>query len=407
MRIIQVDDNYESGGASIVMRGLGEELTRRGHEIYFATGRDSGVRGVYRIHHLTGLLSYIARRLFFFNADPISQRRFAQIVRKIRPDLIHCHNLASYISLEIVKVSLENNVPCVVTVHDFWPVCINRTLLKGSLRKPRYIDFCKETGWARCALDCKWEGLKKAPNVIWGMSKRRKLLLSKKVRLIAVSRCVKTVLERFGYPEGSVNVVYNGVDTDLFKPSPRRVPGMVLYASGDPRVKGAEHFIEAARRIERQRGNVRFVMLGLKASLLPNFVENPGRVAHENMANYYESASCTCVPSLLPEAFSLVAVESMACARPVIAYASGGLTEIVKNGETGLLVERGNVNLLGEKILWILDNPHAARNMGLRAREFVEKNYSLQKMSDQYEGIYHEMISADASMNWFDAPTSK
>ena len=129
MKIIQVDDNYESGGASIVMRGLGEELTRRGHEVYFATGGDSGARDVYRIHHLTGMLSYMARRLFFFNVDPISRRRFAQIVRKIRPDLIHCHNLASYISLEIVKVSLENNVPCMVTVHDFWPVCINLSLI--------------------------------------------------------------------------------------------------------------------------------------------------------------------------------------------------------------------------------------------------------------------------------------
>ena len=80
---------------------------------------------------------------------------------------------------------------------------------------------------------------------------------------------------------------------------------------------------------------------------------------------------------------------------------------MVRNGETGLLVERGNVNRLSEKILWILDNPDAATNMGLRAREFVRENHSLQKMSDQYERIYHEMISADRINELFDIRTSK
>jgi glycosyltransferase involved in cell wall biosynthesis len=203
------------------------------------------------------------------------------------------------------------------------------------------------------------------------------------------------VLERFGYSQDNLGVILNGVDTILFNPSPISDAKTVLYAGGDAKTKGFAHFIRAASNISRCDNNVRFVMTGVRNrnTRVPCFIENSGRISHEDMPKYYKKASCTCMPSLHPEGLALVALESMACARPVVAYASGGNIETVKHGETGFLVEPGDVKELSEMTLWLLNNLESAREMGLKSRKLVEEKFSLDVMTYQYERIYHEIAS--------------
>jgi len=389
-----VNDTLDGGGASNVMADLSRGLAANGHQIYFAVGRsDVANKNVYEIRHMnTRLTDYVVRRLFLFNRDIISGSQFEQILSEIKPDVIHCHNLVNPLSLDIVDIAVKRHIPCLVTVHDYWPVCMNRTLLKGSWRKPSYMDVCDETDWSKCTVDCKWEAIRKVPNVSWGMSNRRKLLSSDGVNLIAVSDYMKSILERFGYPEQKIQTIVNGVDTSLFKPKPLGPEPTVLYAGGTVGSKGIGHFMTLAKNVKNQRPKVRFVILGSKSSSVQSLVESVGSISRNDMNDYYERSWCTCVPSLSPEPLGLVALESMACGRPVVAYASGGLPEIVKDEKTGFLCERRNIAMLEEKVNLLVDNVRLAEEMGVRAREYVEREHDLKKAVDQYERKYYSII---------------
>jgi glycosyltransferase involved in cell wall biosynthesis len=75
------------------------------------------------------------------------------------------------------------------------------------------------------------------------------------------------------------------------------------------------------------------------------------------------------VPSLCPEPLSLAALEAMACGRPVVASATGGLPDAVIHGETGLLVPPGDVGALREALCTLLSDPTLCRRMGEAARQ--------------------------------------
>ena len=396
MKVLQVNDTYKGGGAAIVMQQLADALTLKGHEVQFAVGESNLANNVYRIPHFDGILFHLLRRLMFFNIDPLSYHYFKGFVVKVSPDVIHCHNLASRISPETVKTALKYRIPCVVSVHDYWPVCLNRMLLKGDEKKPDF-EVCHETTWDNCGRECLWEAMKKWPNINWGMVNRRRLLLSKGVVVVAVSNYIKSVLERFGYPSDKIKVIQNGVDVNMFKPSLKNGEKLVLFIGGRLfggeryKLKGIEHFVKVSKKIKENKPDVNFVHIGEEPVNAKNLVKSIGYVDHNEIVSYYQKATCLCIPTLLAPVFPTVALEAMACAKPVVAYNAGGISEIVKNGETGFLIEQANIDELKEKILYLLENENEAKRMGLNARKRVEEYYTLDRMCNEYLKLYKKM----------------
>jgi glycosyltransferase involved in cell wall biosynthesis len=85
------------------------------------------------------------------------------------------------------------------------------------------------------------------------------------------------------------------------------------------------------------------------------------------------------LPSL-KEGFPWVILEAMASKTPILATRAGALPEIIDNGKEGILVETKNSQILAEKIYWLLNHPIEAKNMGLLAKEKLEKEFSLRTM---------------------------
>src|SRR5581483_10754460 len=84
--------------------------------------------------------------------------------------------------------------------------------------------------------------------------------------------------------------------------------------------------------------------------------------------------------SVYPEPFGRVVVEGMLAGRPVIAAASGGVTEIVTDGETGLLVAPGDPGALARAIARLIDDPAAASAMAARGRARARDAFSVEAM---------------------------
>jgi N-acetyl-alpha-D-glucosaminyl L-malate synthase BshA len=92
------------------------------------------------------------------------------------------------------------------------------------------------------------------------------------------------------------------------------------------------------------------------------------------------------------ESFGLSALEAMASSVPVIATNTGGLPEVVADGQTGFLVPVGDTDAMAERILRLIRNPMLLNQMSLAARERAITLFPLDKIVSQYEQVYHDIL---------------
>jgi len=225
----------------------------------------------------------------------------------------------------------------------------------------------------------------------------------------AVSRWLRDqTIERFG-AQKPIAVVPNFVDADLYRcrhvdcPMRRFVAEgekVVLHISNFRPVKRVADVIRAFALI-RRRIRARLLLVG----------EGPDREQAEDLARELgvlgstaflgQHTSTECFYSIADlflltsknEAFGLSALEAMSAEVPVVAYAGGGLNEVVRDGETGCLVPFEDVEALAARAVELLDDPERARAMGRRGREVVLENYVPDRIVPLYEKVYEEALS--------------
>lgn len=196
---------------------------------------------------------------------------------------------------------------------------------------------------------------------------------------------------------GAVRVIPSGVDADRFLPVPPVNRGggkKVILMAGraeDP-AKGFAVLAEAARRLWEKRQDFE-----VRATLPQDMGEGPwlrplGWVEHSEMPRLYAEADLCVVPSVWDEPWGLVALEAMAAERPVCASRAGGLAEIVVDGETGLLFERGNAGALAAALARLLDDAALRRRMGEAGRARVLAEFSWNAvMEKHYRPLWEDM----------------
>jgi glycosyltransferase involved in cell wall biosynthesis/O-antigen/teichoic acid export membrane protein len=107
----------------------------------------------------------------------------------------------------------------------------------------------------------------------------------------------------------------------------------------------------------------------------------------DDIAAVYAALNLLVHCSIEPEPFGRVLIEGMAAELPVVAYAAGGVVEIVVPGETGLLVPFRDTRALAEAVLKLLRSPELARRMGVAGRQRVERVYDVQTLTRQAEDV--------------------
>jgi glycosyltransferase involved in cell wall biosynthesis len=214
-------------------------------------------------------------------------------------------------------------------------------------------------------------------------------------------------VKEIGIPDESITVIPNGVDTSCFAPGPRngvlrdllpdKFAGKVLISVGRlTEAKDQITLLSAIELLKKQGRNIFLIVVGdgeLRISLEKEIAKN-------NLAD------CVCltgsrsdVYQLLPgvdafilsskrEGFPMSILEAMAAGLPVIATKVGGIPEVIKDGENGILVPPQDQNSLANAICSVLDDSEFATNLASRARITVEQNYSIQAITEAYAKIY-------------------
>ncbi|HEY5490631.1 MAG TPA: glycosyltransferase, partial [Gemmatimonadaceae bacterium] len=102
-------------------------------------------------------------------------------------------------------------------------------------------------------------------------------------------------------------------------------------------------------------------------------------------------AAAVVIPST-DEGLGLAGVEASLCETPVVAYASGGLTDVVRDGQTGWLVPTGDIAALSHAIDGVVERPEKARRAGQAARQFALDRFSPEAVGARYRALYDGVL---------------
>lgn len=127
-----------------------------------------------------------------------------------------------------------------------------------------------------------------------------------------------------------------------------------------------------------------------------------GFVPKEELQRRLETCDAFVLPAVIDakgdtEGLGVVLLEAMSYARPVIASAAGGIVDIVRDGRNGCLVPPGDASALSAAIGRMMDDPSAARTLGVNGREDVERGFSWDVIADRLAEIYRRVAGADQS----------
>lgn len=242
-----------------------------------------------------------------------------------------------------------------------------------------------------------------------------RLAARRRNRLVAVSNYVRGVLHGMGVPDRFVDTVYNGTDFADFAPQPkqgvmdelgigaeRKLVGLVGRVCRD---KGHLIALEALPRVLRDAPEAHMLFVGrFEEGFEPEIRAHVSRLGvddrvtftgnRRDVARMLDAMEFSILPSAI-EACPLVALESMARSRALVASRVGGLSELVLHEQTGLLVEQ-NAEELGEAMTYMLRHQDERERMGDNGRRWVEERFTLAQMLERLEAVYERAVSRAA-----------
>jgi D-inositol-3-phosphate glycosyltransferase len=226
----------------------------------------------------------------------------------------------------------------------------------------------------------------------------------------------------YGADAGKISVVPCGVDLDLFRPTPpeeaRRILGLpasrriVLFVGRIEPLKGIDTLLRAIAlivpEIPHWQDDLSVIIVGgapgagiekvnaelarlerLRAELgIEDLVTFQGAKDQDILAYYYSAAEMVVMPSRY-ESFGMVALEAMACGRPVVASKVGGLAFSVQDGQTGFLVPERNAEALADRIRLLLGDHDLRQRLGRQAAQWARR-YSWPVVANQIVDLYEE-----------------
>jgi len=376
-------------GLQPVFYNLSREQARRGHDVHVIARRQSASTPAEEVYE--GINVHRVEAPFTVNA--FKRLRSLTNEKRASPAVIHTH-ATSGVFLAALKGAV--NAPVLAHVH-------------GTTRSP-YMPVVLKYGDVELGYSPLGVALAYA---------REKALWSSADRVLAVSSAVKRdLISNYDIRSEKVNVVYNGVDTDIFRPgSNATVPiakelegkKVILYVGHFGLRKGLFYLIQAMKRIAMERDDVVLVCIGgvpnwlgdrrfwdyLKSFIDQNDLRSKvhllDRVPNNELPGYYCRANVFVLPSYY-EAFAKVIIEAMACGIPAVSSRMGGALDAIDDGKTGLLFEYGNVTAASDAILSILDDEALAKRMGGLARQRVEKYFTWKEVANRVDAAYRQVL---------------
>jgi PEP-CTERM/exosortase A-associated glycosyltransferase len=312
------------------------------------------------------------------------QRRLAEVVEEVRPDIIHAHSPVLN-ALPALGIGRASGIPVVYEVRAFWE------------------DAAADHGTAR-----EWGARYRLTRVL----ETRALQRADAVTTICEG-LRRDMLER-GISADKITVIPNAVDVSefRFKSTPDAgllekyglTPGKTLgFAGSFYAYEGLDVLLQALPQVLRAVPQMRLLLVGggpqdanlrsLVTQLgLDDVVHFTGRVPHEEVDRYYSAMDLMVYPRISRRLTELVTplkpLEAMAMGKLVAASDIGGHRELIRDGHNGHLFRAGSPEALAQRLIGLLENQAAWDAVITRGREFVERERTWQASVERYRAVY-------------------
>ncbi len=356
------------------------------------SGTKAGLRKVTRLNHVTVVPCFSTDKIF-----PLDNWTFNQTLSRnagtLKADVYETHTASGY---GLIKALQRRSVkaPIVQTVHGVLADEYAQAALRGGLTVRQ----------------------KLANLLMWQLAKHEEQAAKKATLIVTISQYSKRkMLQYYDVDAAKVRLVPNGVDTDRFTPEGdcekirQRVKlgnrQMVLFVGRLIPRKGIGYLVEAAKQIVKERKETLFVLVGngpmrgrlvsdIEAAGLKRSFVFLGDVSEEDLPQIYRCANVFAFPSI-QEGQGIVLLEAQASGKPAVAFNVSGITEAVKDKETGFLV-KPNSNELAQAVLKLLSDASLQEKMGAKGREFVLRELSWDISAKKLLAVYREAIALSA-----------
>ena len=405
LRILMLSSFYppDIGGAQRQTQLLSQELARRGHEVAVATVWQAGLSeqeddGGVTVHRLKGLTTRVPwfsvearRRRHPPFPDPAIAYSLHRLIGRFKPDLVHSYGWITYSGAAAL---LGKDIPLIVSARTYGYTCPTTNMLWHD-------HVCSGPAPLKC-LECaarRYGGYSKSAVAVAGVFFGKELLRYKLAGVHTISNFVRDTTRR--------DLIGQRAIADVLIPSFREseeeeqdVSNFVGQLPSEPFIlfvgaltphKGLGVLLEAYERLSAPPP---LVLIGtVRGDTYRDFPPNVKvfyNIPHPSVMAAWEQCLFAVSPSLWPEPFGSVVHEAMSKGKAVIGTKPGGHTDMIVDGETGLLVPSGDVDALAQAMPRLIDNPAERERLGSAARERAQL-FTADVMVPRFEAFYNQV----------------
>jgi glycosyltransferase involved in cell wall biosynthesis len=383
-----------SGGTGAYVYYLSNELIKNGYKIYVVTGSDQTLDvKVNEQLEVFFLKTPKAPVIKSFKLAASSYRKLNSIRERVNVDITHA-NLPLTPNFA-VPPNFGKTLVC--TVHSTW---------KGEAQAIRGEPYSRLNANEKFMVSFNWF-----------LRIFEEKMLERANKIIAVSYFTKReLLEYYKIPEEKIRVIHNGVDTTKFRPAKdkRKIKEELGFNPNDLAIvsvgrlyarKGLFTLIESMPAVIKRFKNAKFIISGKGQSdemrKLVDYAEKigvkdnlifTGYFPDKKLPKLYQAADVFAF-STFYEHHPFAVLEALSTGLPVVTTNVGGIPETIENGKNGFLVEPFNPKQFADRILYLLEHPTEASEMGSLARKTILERFDWRIVVKDVLKVYDEALS--------------
>jgi len=418
MKIIHINTSAY-GGAGLAASRLNNALNSIGvtSSLFTLHGADNNNR-FFPDNTLQGRISrYIYRQKIdrdfnrYFSSRPNNLEKFSddrseykKIIEQLpEGDIINLHWIANFIDYRNFFKSIPKRIPLVWTLHDMNPFT-GGCHYSGDCRK--YTESCG---------NCPQLGSTNSKDLSFEIWKRKRHAFSfidpNRLHFVCPSAWLAQIAKQSSLlSKYNIHTIPNSVDTNNFKPQNKAIVREALRLPTNAKIilvgavsinnyRKGMHLLQKAIASLSPTENIILLTLGdgnLDAGI-PFQIRQFGDVSNSIFISLlYNAADVFVIPSLEDNLPNTV-LEAISCGTPVVGFNTGGIPEMIRNSENGLIVSKGDTKALGENILLLLQNKNLRLNLSDRARQIAVSEYNYDIQSQRYRSLYETLLNEKIS----------